>query len=705
MLAAAAILMAAALAAWWLRREPARGPVILVSIDTLRADRLPAYGYTSGKTPVLDAFARESVLFRRAYAHAPQTMPSHASMFTGLLPFDHGVRDNIGFTLAADKPSLPALLQQSGYRTGGFVSSYVLRPETGIGRGFDTYNAEFPQVAADRSPALVQRPGEQTLTAATRWLDTLADGKFFLFFHIYEPHTPYRPPSRFESLAPYDGEVAYADEIVGRLFEDLKRRGWYENATIVVLSDHGEGLGDHGELEHGLFVYDEVVRVPWIMKLAGNRSAGRTVDAPVQHIDLLPTIAAMANIAPPVGLRGRDLGPALSGLAALPPQGIYSEALYPRYHFGWSELVALTDDRYRFIKAPRDELYDLERDPDEKQNIVQERGQAASAMRSALDALVAGRPIDTPSAISAEDRQRLAALGYVGTQSSAPSTQPGTSLPDPKDMAPVLRRYREAIDLLEAQQLAKGADALGALVAENPAMVDVWLQYASVLTRIGRDAGALRAYQTVVQLKPEEPSGLLGAASSLIALGRLDDARRHAELAVKSSPERAHETLAEIALAQKNYDEARRQADLAAKADPQLPWPVYVRGLIEYQQSRYAQAVPLLTQARNDWARRSVQTAGLRYYLGDALAKLERYPEAEAMFAEELKLFPGSVRAHVGLAMLYQATGRSDRAERLLDDLLRLAPSPRTYATVAELWRIFGRPERAAAVRAAAPKK
>ncbi len=633
-LVAAAVLLVAVTLVWWIRREPEPGALVIISIDTLRADRLPLYGHAQGKTPALDAFARDAVLFQHAYAHAPQTLPSHASIFTGLLPFEHGIRDNLGFTLAADKPTLPALLQQAGYRTGGFVSSYVLRSETGIGRGFEVYNAEFPETGGDRSPGQVQRPGEQTLAAATRWLDTLADPRFFLFFHIYEPHKPYAPPDRFASLDPYDGEVAYSDEIVGKLLQDLKRRNLYDAATIVVLSDHGEGLGDHGELEHGLFIYDESIRVPWIMKLPSNRSAGRKVTSPIQHIDLVPTMLRLANLEPIAGVRGRDLGPALTNSGSIAPQGIYSEALYSRYHFGWSELLSLTDERYRFIKAPREELYDLERDPDERQNIVSERGQAAAAMRSALDGLVAGRAIDAPSAVSAEDRQRLAALGYVGT-TSAPSTQPGTSLPDPKDMAPVLRRYREAVELLDAQKFADGADALGSVLKDNPGMTDVWLQYAGVLRKLGRDAEALHAYQQVVRLKPEEPSGLLGAASTLIALGRLDEARQHADLAVNRSPATAHETLAEIALARKDYAEAQRQANLAAQADPQLPLPVYVRGLIEYHQGRYAQAVPLLLQARNDWARRTIQTGDL------ALLPRRRAREARALPGSRNRLSGG----------------------------------------------------------------
>ena len=683
----------------WMSRPPGRPhAIVLISIDTLRADRLPLYGYSRGRTPVLDAFAKEAVLFERAYAHAPQTLPSHASMFTGELPFDHGVRDNLGFVLGAGQPTLAELMSKSGFKTGGFVSSYVLRGATGIGRGFATYDDKFPEGGIDRSPGQIQRGGEATLAAATAWLDTLPDDHFFLLFHLFEPHMPYRPPQKFAALEPYDGEVAYADEIVGRLFDDLKRRGWYDNATIVVLADHGEGLGDHGELEHGLFVYDEAIHVPWIVKTPGAKS-GRRLAAPVQHIDLLPTLLSIAGRAPLPSLRGRDLSPLLFDRGAVTPQGIYSEALYARYHFGWSELIALTDDRYRFIKAPREELYDLERDPDERTNLIAERAQAAQAMRAGLDRLVAGKDLGKPTAVTDEDRERLAALGYVGTQFSAPSSKPGASLPDPKDMAPVLKQYRAAIDLLDARDLNGGAAALGALLKANPDMTDVWMQYASVLTRLGRDEQALAAFREVVRLKPDEPSGLLGAASALLSLGRLDDARAHALIAVKSAPANAHEMLARVALARKNYPEALKQAELAAQADPQLPLPVFVRGLAEYQQGRYEAALPLLIQAREQWAKRTIQTPDLRFYIGDTLARLERYPEAERYFVEELRLFPNSLRTRAGLAMLYQSSDRPDEAAKTIDEMLRVIPSPRAYQTAAQLWQMFGRPDRADAVK------
>ena len=685
-------------------RSASGGPVILVVIDTLRADRLPIYGYSAGRAPSLTAFAREAVVFDRAYAHAPQTLPSHASMFSGLLPFEHKVRDNLGFALGQSTPTLAAMFGASGYKTGGFVSAFVLRPETGVGQGFDVYDATFPAMAADRSAAQVQRPGPQTLAAAEAWLTSLASDRFFLFLHLYEPHKPYRAPDRFADLGAYDGEVAFADELVGMLFASLKTRGWYDKSTIVVLSDHGEGLGDHIEEEHGLFLYDEVIRVPWIMRLPRAQSAGRRVKDPVQHIDLLPTLAALAGLTVTPGLRGRDLSVALHGRGSLPPQGIYAEALYPRYHFGWSELQSLTDDRFRYIKAPREELYDLERDPDERMNIAGERGQAATALRSALEALVSGRDIDAPSAVSDADRQRLAALGYVGTQSSSAS-KPDQSRPDPKDKAPLLRTYRQAITLLSDGSLNEGARLLRAILDEDPAMTDVWSQYAAALGRLGRYQDAFEAYGRVIQLQPDEPNGPLGASSMLLALNRLDDARAHAELALTSAPSQAHQALALIEVARKRDVEALRQAELAATVDPGLPMPAFIRGTIAYNSQRYDQALGFLLEARKGYAQRSAQPRDLHFMIGDSLARLERYPEAEPFLKEEIRLYPQHVRARAGLAMLYESMGRGAEAERALGELVRDVPSREASDTAARVWRMFGRPERAAAAEAEARRR
>src|SRR4051812_9818071 len=299
----------AALGGWRYARAsaPVSGPIILISIDTLRADHLPAYGYTKLKTPAIDALAADGAVFERAYSHAPQTLPAHAAILSGQLPFETGVRDNVGFRVKNGERLLPQMLRERGFTTGGIVSAFVLRKETGIGRGFDFFDGEMPPGSPELSIGQVQRDGGESERIAEHWLDSIGTTRAFLFLHLYEPHKPYTPPARFAEYAPYDGEIAYADEIVGRLVKYLKSHQLYDRSTIVLLSDHGEGLGDHGEQEHGLFVYDEAIHVPLIIKQDSNAGAGRRVAAVVQHIDLVPTILELVKAPVPGTLHGRSL--------------------------------------------------------------------------------------------------------------------------------------------------------------------------------------------------------------------------------------------------------------------------------------------------------------------------------------------------------------------------------------------------------------
>jgi arylsulfatase A-like enzyme/Flp pilus assembly protein TadD len=675
------------------------GPIILISIDTLRADHLPAYGYTKVRTPNIDALAAEGTVFERAYSHAPQTMPAHASILSGLLPFEHGVRDNVGFTIKPGQWFVQRALQERGWPTGGFVSAYVLRAAVGLNQGFDTYDSELPPASGERSIGQVQRDGENTLAAAERWLGARdATKPFFLFFHIYEPHKPYAPPPRFGSYEPYDGEIAHADEIVGRLLDRLRASSLYDQATIVLLSDHGEGLGDHGEQEHGLFLYNATTHVPLIVKLPGG-SPARRVSAPVQHIDIVPTILDLAGAPKHAGLQGRSLRPLLEGTGTLPDTGIYSEALYSRYHFGWSELYGLTDARYRLVRAPRDELYDLERDPREASSIAAERPQVRQAMRGALETLIAHATIDAPAAVTDEDRQRLAALGYVGGGANPSLSLPGDSLPDPKDKVEVLEKYRAATDLAGKLRFAEAATIYREVLAANPEMTDVWLQLAEVYIRQGMQAQAVEAFKQIIRRNPKDAGSLIGAAAALLRLGRLDEARQHGELAVSVAPAGAHEILAKIALARRDKAGALREAKLAQEADPTLPMPLYVEGLVAYNEERYQDALGPLMRAREALKGRTVQMNDLNYYIGDALARLERYPQAEPYLLEEVRVFPHNLRARAGLAMLYRAMGRDLDSERAVEEIVRVSPTPEGRATAAQLWLMFGEPAKAQRVK------
>src|SRR5215213_4861845 len=311
----------AAIGGWRYARAsaPVSGPIIVISIDTLRADHLPAYGYTRVRTPAIDALARDGVVFERAYSHAPQTLPAHASLLSGRLPFETGVRDNVGFVIRDSERLLPQMLRERGFTTGGVVSAYVLRRETGIARGFDFFDGDMPPSSPELSIGQVQRDGAESVAIAERWLGSIGTSRAFLFLHLYEPHKPYAPPSRFGQYAPYDGEIAYTDELVGRVVRYLKSHQLYDRSTIVLLSDHGEGLGDHGEQEHGLFVYDEAIHVPLIIKQESSVGAGRRVADLVQHVDLVPTILDLVKAPGSGGFHGRSLKPVLEGTGRLGP--------------------------------------------------------------------------------------------------------------------------------------------------------------------------------------------------------------------------------------------------------------------------------------------------------------------------------------------------------------------------------------------------
>ncbi|HYC58183.1 MAG TPA: sulfatase, partial [Thermoanaerobaculia bacterium] len=391
---ASLVVVLAATAMLLLRRggsAPSRTtPVILISIDTLRSDRLPVYGYDKVSTPNLDAFRADAILYERAYSHCPLTLPSHASMFTGLLPADHGIRDNIGFTLPEKVPTLPALLKANGYATAAAVSAFVLRKGTGIARGFDAYDDEVEPIDTFQVIARVQRSGGETVAAARKWLDQHDPEKpFFYFLHLYDPHTPYEPPEPFRSqykANPYDGEIAYTDHVIGEFLDYLKEKGIYDKALIMILADHGEGLNDHREEEHGIFLYREAIQVPLIVKLPGNARAGTSVSATAGLADVFSTILEQTATPRPAG--HKDSVSLLSLIDSDAKRNIYSETYYPRMHFGWSDLHSLTDGDHHLIRAPIPELYDLRKDPRETKNVMNEERRTYTAMRNAIEPFV-----------------------------------------------------------------------------------------------------------------------------------------------------------------------------------------------------------------------------------------------------------------------------------------------------------------------------
>jgi arylsulfatase A-like enzyme/Flp pilus assembly protein TadD len=659
-------------------------PVIIISIDTLRADRLPAYGHRGVSTPAIDAFRRDAVLYRNAYSHCPMTLPSHVSLLTGTLPYEHGVRNNLGYTFdGAAHDSIPAMLRRSGYSSGAAVSAWVLRGETGLGSVFDFYDDRVAG-ATNVSIAEVAREGNATVDASRSWIAAHARKPFFFLLHIFEPHAPYDAPEPFRSAVadPYDAEIAASDAIVGTFLDQLKSAGIYDRALIILLSDHGEGLGDHGEAEHGVFLYREVIRVPLLVKLPHRQRAGATIDAPVQLIDVAPTIAAITGARPRTPLPGTSLlGP------IDPNRRIYGETMLPRIHFGWSGLRSLIDARHHFIEAPRVELYDVANDPRETKNIAAEERRTLSDLRGAMRAHPAD--VAAPSNVSPEEAEKLAALGYIGQTRETPAGE----LADPKDRIAEIEKLREGSALERAGDLPGAIAAYEAVLARNPQFADAWFRLAVAREHAGDLEGAAAAYRKGIDAAPRLAAQIAVALAALdLRLGRLDDAESHASLALRVQPGLARHLLGRIALARGDLASAEREArrtreePLVRDAGSVLLAQIYVRN------GRFAEALQLLDETHRD-ARAPVPD--LEATRGDVLARMQHPDEAVAAFRRAITQFPQSADAYANLAILYAATNRLSDAEATLEAMYRAAPGPQTARLAAGVWQTLEEPERA----------
>jgi arylsulfatase A-like enzyme/Tfp pilus assembly protein PilF len=698
LLGAAALVAAATLAGCRPSRDvagAARGnPIVVVSIDTLRSDRLPVYGYRQVETPALDALAADGVVFEHAYSHVPLTLPSHAALLSGQHPGDVGVRDNLGYRVdSAKHPWLPRLLRQAGWTTGAAVSAYVLRAETGMDGEFDFYESAIDMRAA-ASLGASQRPCGETLRRAGGWLDQVKAKPFFFLFHLYEPHTPYAPPAPFSERyreRPYDGEIAAADACLGELVARLERDGLYDRATIVVLSDHGESLGEHGEQEHGILLHRAVLQVPLVVKLPGGRRAGERVATPAALVDLLPTVADLAGIAPPAGLAGRSLFAADDATA----RPIYSETYYPRLHLGWSELTSLIEFPFHLVHGPDPELFHLENDPGELTNLRDAERRTFATLREKVRGFE--RELTAPAAEDAATAANLAALGYLGGATLAVDGP----LPDPKSKIGTLREYSRAIQAIIDQDYATAARLCAALTVENPNMVDAWENLGVALHRLGRGGEALAALEKAMTLSGGTAHIAIATGHVLLDLERLDDARKHADLALATSPSAARTLLAEVALAAKDLEGAEREARAALEARGSRIGPIVVLAQVLRDRDRLGEALALTDDALREQAERGAdaKSPGLYFVRGDLFARLGQPADAEIAFLAEIERFPADARSYTRLAALYAALGQSQQAGAVLRQLVqRNAASPSAWGEAVKTLRVLGDPAGASRV-------
>jgi choline-sulfatase len=657
-------------------------PVILISVDTLRADHLPAYGYRQVETPSIDALRRDSVLFERVYSHCPMTLPSHVSMFTGSLPTEHGVRNNIGYRFEGARfRTLAEELRERGYATGAAVSSYVLRSDTGIDDGFEFYEDSIA-VATAGATSEHQRSGRETLKHALAWILGHREQPFFFFLHLYEPHAPYEPPEPFKSRYPsaYDGEIAAADAIVGELVRSLKASGLYDPAIIIFTSDHGEGLWDHGEDQHGILLYREALWVPLLVKLPGSHQAG-SISRPTPLSHLFGTVLRLVGIDLPSH-------PASWFDASGEARPIYSETLYPRIHLGWSELRSLIDGRYHYIEAPSPELYDLERDPGEARNLITIERRAASRLRQEMQAYPAtAATIGGIGEIDPEEARKLAALGYVGT----PRERGPGPLPNPRDEVKNLARIKTAFRFADERRLDEAIAASRSLLQENPKLLDVWSKLGEVLVESGRYDEAIEVYRSAItHTERFSPDLALALGFAYLKKGDTAAAATHARLALASNPREANELLARVALAEGRFDAAEEHVRSALERGDRQPATLLLLADVERTAGKLDAALRRVQEAERRAAELGVgRLQGADYLRGDLLARLDRPEEAAAAYRREIAAFPQHLQAYANLAVILMIQGRSAEANELLEQMARENPHRGAFLLAAKTLEAF----------------
>jgi arylsulfatase A-like enzyme/Flp pilus assembly protein TadD len=686
---------------------PAGTPVVLISIDTLRADHLPAYGYRGVDTPAIDALRADAILFERAYTQTPLTLPSHTALLTGLLPAVTGVRDNAGYTLdtarvaSGDLPYLPFILKQHGYATGGAVSAYVLQGKTGLASGFDFYEDSI-EFRTGAGLGGLQRPGTETLRLLQPWLRAATASParpFFLFFHLYEPHTPYDPPEPYASRYPlkYDGEIATADAIVGQLLAELERAAVYDRAIVVLLSDHGEGLGDHGEDEHGVLLYNEAIHVPLLLKLPRRQLAGRTAAAPAALTDVAPTLVGLLGLPVPAKMHGVSLLAMLDPAERREDRRVYSETFYPRLHFGWSDLASLVDRRYHTIEGPDPEVYDLQQDPHETRNLLRDQRRVYADARRELAGY--DRGLAPPAAVDAETRAAMAALGYVGRTAAGAGAGP---LPDPKAHLDALKDLKQGFAAMARHDYRPAAATFERLLGRNPQMADAWEFLGRAREKLDDPRGALAAYGKALRIDQGSAPVAMAAAAVYCDLGQLDQAETHARIAAAGNPSFAHALLAQIAMRRGKLEEAEREARAALDETGRRIRPMITLAEVLHARHRYEDALAQVRQAESVYAERTAQDPeliqGLALIRGKVLADLGDAGGAEAAFQQEIQRFPEDLPAYPNLAILYALTGRPEAARDTLKSMISAHPSAAAYAEAVKTLRVLSDPADAAAI-------
>jgi arylsulfatase A-like enzyme/Tfp pilus assembly protein PilF len=647
--------------------------IILFTIDTLRADHLECYGYDKVKTPQINRLANEGILFEHNIVQAPLTLPSHSSILTGTYPLYHGVRDNGGFYLDESHHTLAESLKNSGYTTGAFVAAFVLDSRWGLDQGFDYYYDNFDLTKYKKvSLDAVQRRGDEVLAEVYKWISNQSQNKFFAWIHLYDPHTPYDPPEPYKSqylgkrYSLYDGEIAYVDQLMGEFRDFMEDKGLWEKTLIVFTSDHGESLGEHKESAHGFFIYDSAVRVPLIVRFPGAKQAGRTIRNQVNSIDIMPTMlnAVGGNI--PESVQGKSFLPLLIGEEEETERLAYSETYWPRYHYGWSELKLLRKGRYKFIDAPKPELYDVYENPGETENLVNAKASLANEMKRELEALIADysrEGIDEvePLKIDNDSLVKLQALGYLGSFRGSQKDR-GDRLADPKDKIELYNDIKMAQFLVTEEKMEQAESAIRSVLERDPDVLEARYILGNIFTRQEKYEEAIEEYSKALSVDPEYYDAIFGIALAYSKSGNSEEAIvgfKHL-LDIDPKDTKPHFHLGNIYEERGELDEALTHLKSAVDLDPEAPVFRNNLGAIYLKKKMYAEAETEIRTALS--FERSVPIKNAHFNLGWLHEERGEITKAIEEYEKEQETSPFNHQPDFNLGLLYVKIKELDKA-------------------------------------------
>ncbi|NOR14513.1 MAG: sulfatase-like hydrolase/transferase [Candidatus Aminicenantes bacterium] len=630
---------AARLEKLWSESDVEKPNVILITLDTLRADHLACYGYSDVRTPHLDSLARQGVLFEQAATNSPLTLPAHCSILTGMYPTYHGVRINGNTALNEEQMTIAEVLSAQGYQCGAFIGAFVLDGRWGLKQGFQHYDDKFDlKKYKHLDLGAIQRPGNEVIDVALDWLEEQKSTPFFAWIHLYDPHTPYEPPEPYLSeygprglAGLYDGEVAFMDEQIGRCLSWLENNGLDESTILILVGDHGEGLGSHGEGTHGYFIYDYAIHVPLIIVTPFDGLQGVRVSSQVRIVDIFPTLMEIAAITPPAETQGHSLLPLMFRPQKEVDGFAYAESMSPNLQFGWSSIHSLRTTQYKYIDTPKAELYDLTRDPDEQTNLLRQYPDIAREMKDALDRFMeeTSRGAPTPQAanLDKETIERLSALGYIGAPVAAKKASGKAGpLADPKDKFPVFQAVTDAGAMVLKQKYAEAAIKLESALQEEPMIPQALLVLSTCYVELGRSEEAKAKLDLLLKEDPENVPALISIANILLEEKKDEDVI----------------TLCKQAL---SLDERNTQAHM-------LIGEIYLRRL------KYSEALPYLEKA----VEIQPKVTRSRFTLGACLLGFKQYDRAEVELKQVVQEAPKYPLAHFNLGLIYEETGRLEEA-------------------------------------------